>query len=408
MSQYVRIARQAIVGSNKKLYGFEMLYRSDKDPENRTELNLDYKTATSKVLVAMLNQIGLNRSVGQYKAFINIDESILLTNLLGTLPAERFVFELPSTIKLTNKEIENIKMLRGKGYVFAIDKVILSDEFMRDFSKILPYITYLKIEVIKNDFEYVSAHIDRLKEEFILIAEKVEDEEYYDAYRDLGFNYFQGHYLSEPTLLKQYRLEPKHIGITRLYKMLQSDSTIGDIATEFEHYSELSIQLLQYLHSITDKKIKKANSIRDIVKSAGKDRLLNWIILLVYAKSNQDVATEKSAHSFFLNRRINIMNAIMDNIDPDKEGMKRQIDLVALLSTLMDVFQVTFDELEESFDFNDLLELALASRLGPFGKIYNIATEIEKSEFADDDIDRLVKNYNTDIEKIQHSLKQHA
>lgn len=407
MSQFVQLSRQAIFDRTRKTEAYELFYFDDKDG---SETDVNTKSATAKVLSVMLNQIGMQNCIGKTMAFVNIDASFLLTNIFNILPKDRFVFEIPSSIVLTNKEAENVKDLHSKGYVFAIGDVVLSDLFMEKFSRILPYIKYLKLNTAKNYITYVSENIEDLSKTYRLIAEKIDTEETFRIYYELGFHYFQGYLLHKPTDLKQHRLDPKHIGVTRIFRMLQSpDTSIDSVAIEFERHNELSIQLLNYLISTEMYCIPNVDSIRDIVNWLGKDSLMGWLMLSVYSKSGHTIAAEKSRLSVFLSRRIDIMNAIIENAaHSDKEKVRRQVQFMALLTVLKDIYGLTFDDLLGAFEFDETVIRSVVTGKGVLAHVYKITKTIEKKGFDVAEVNKMLRPYYTDFASILNRLKKSA
>ena len=108
MSHFLYIAKQAIFDFDEHIIGYELYYRNDD-----ANMSLpDRRLATASVLVNTLNQIGLQTLVGDSKAFINIDARILLTDIIYTIPKDKFILELNEDIQINQKEFECIKALK--------------------------------------------------------------------------------------------------------------------------------------------------------------------------------------------------------------------------------------------------------------------------------------------------------
>jgi EAL and modified HD-GYP domain-containing signal transduction protein len=86
----VVLARQPIFDANLKLQAFELLYRAVGE-DGRP---VDGGRATATVLVAALADVGLQRLVGERRAFLNVDREFLLAFRPLPLPADRVVLEL--------------------------------------------------------------------------------------------------------------------------------------------------------------------------------------------------------------------------------------------------------------------------------------------------------------------------
>ena len=191
MSDKLKMARQPIVDLNNNIIGNEFFYRNDAGEGDFT----DPRSATSSVLVNILNQVGLNKSIGDAKAFINISGDMLLTDILYNLPKEPFVFELSADVQMGNKELANLEQLHLKGYTFALDNVRFDDDYIQNFTPALPYISYVKIDASQTDFESLEKNLALFRDQ-TLIAQKIEFQEIFDAYKAMGFRYFQGYFIA--------------------------------------------------------------------------------------------------------------------------------------------------------------------------------------------------------------------
>jgi EAL and modified HD-GYP domain-containing signal transduction protein len=398
MTQQLQIARQPILNSEKEIFGYEFFYRNDDGSRGFD----DPRAATSSVLVNIINQVGIKKSVGDAKAFINLSSELLLTDIIPTLPKNRFVFELSENIIITQRERESIRQFYESGYDFALDNVSFSDIYLENFSSIFPYITYAKFNTTAIDIEQLPLKIAPYKK-MTLIAQRVEIPEVFEAYKRLGFTYFQGYFFAKPNIIQQNRLDPRHLGVIRLFNMLQSNTPIDQVTKEFERHNELTMQLLQYLNSATTFELHDVDSVRDIIKLIGKKKLLQWLLMIIYSKSGKNVNTTKSPLSLMVQNRIDIMHGILDLIHPyDYELMLEQTRLIALLSLLESVFNVPMSVILTSIDVDDTIKDALISHSGKLGRIYAITLSLEKREFATAQI--LLQSYKLSMDDIKDLL----
>ncbi|MBE0499167.1 MAG: EAL domain-containing protein [Campylobacterales bacterium] len=113
----------------------------------------DKRLATAFVLVNALNQMGLRSLVGDAMVFINIDAKFLLTDIIYTIPKERFVLELNEDIQISQKEYECIKALHKSGYTFALDNARLDQAYSDNIRRVLPYVAYVKFDTTEIDHD---------------------------------------------------------------------------------------------------------------------------------------------------------------------------------------------------------------------------------------------------------------
>jgi len=400
MSSKLTMAKQPIVDLNNSTIGYEFFYRDDDGKRNFT----DPRYATSSVLVNILNQVGVDKSLGDAKAFINISGDILLTDILYNLPSGHFVFELAADVHMGKKEIANLEQLHEKGYVFALDNARFDENYVGNFGPILPYISYVKFDTVQTDIEGLAKDIT-FYDGKILIAQKIEFQEVFDAYKELGFQYFQGYFIAEIHTMEQNRLDPKHLGVLRLFNMLQSDYQIDDISKEFELHNELTLQLLQYVKSIPKFDFSGSPSVKEIITRVGSEKLMQWLMMIIYSRSSKKIDTEKSSYSIMIQNRIDTMLGILSKLDiQHSDELQEQARLVALLSLLDNVFDVEIEQTLKAFDLDFEVEGALIGREGTLGNLLSIAITIEEGNFAT--MQELLGKIELSVEDIEDILNK--
>ena len=398
MSAQLFLARQPILDVHKHIVAYELFYRDEEGSPNFSDARL----ATSSVLVNVLNQIGLQNSVGHAKAFVNISANLLLTEIIPTLPIGKFVFELNQNIEISNKLRDIIEDLNKKGYEFALDNVNCSDAYFNNFNAILPFIKYLKFDTTMTDIEYLQKQMPRFKGKK-LVAQKVEIPEVYEAYKAIGFDYFQGYFFAKPHIIQKNRMDPKHKGVIHIFNMLQTDAPLNELAAEFEKHNELTLQLLQFLNSTSLFDLKEATSISEIVQLVGKEKLLQWLLLIIYSKSGKEIKSNKSPLSLLAQHRVDIMLGILEKTGKSNyERYKEEVRYVAMLSLLESVFNVPLAYVLENFEVGHSIESALLSHSGVAGRLLAIEQSIEKADFATTQV--LLRSFNLTVDDIDNAM----
>lgn len=368
-------ARQPIVDGEAKTFGFEFFYR---DNIGQSVID-DPRAATASVLVSLLNQVGLHAAAGDKKIFVNIDPSILLIDLLLSAPAEKFVFELNADISLGSKERDVLKTLHAEGYRFALQSVTPSSDVAGRLSMLLPYIDFIKVNASATDMDLLPQTITPLRDKQ-LIAERIEIEEVFEAYKTLGFDYFQGYYFETPTLIEHNRIDPKHLGVVKIYNMLLSDIPMEQVAKELKNHNELTMQLLQYLNSTSMKNAFPNRSIEEIIHKVGKEQLKQWLSLIIFSKSTQAVDDAKSPLSKLMEQRIDIMHYTISALQIEDKQFLEHARLTAFLSLMEPVLGVPLTDVLEQLSVDQSIEDALLHHTGRLGDIYALTLALEKND----------------------------
>jgi len=401
MSNFLYIAKQAIFGRDKHIFGYELYYRND-DPEMTLP---DQRLATASVLVNSLNQMGLQTLVGSSRAFVNIDAKILLTDIIYTIPKELFVLELNEDIQINQKEYECIKALHKEGYTFALDNVSFNKKYMDNFKRVLPYVDYIKIDTTRTDFGVLTENL-HFCEDKKLIAQKIESDFIYDAYYDLGFDYFQGFYLAHPELIKKNRIDPHHLGVIRLFNLLQDSASMKSICSEFEQQNEIVLQLLQFVNSGGFKFDDIPKNICALLERIGKKSLLQWLMLIVYSKSGRTGDNNINPSSIIVQNRIDIMLGILKRMAREDQEMIDRVRFTALLSLLETVFEMPLELILNELDVEDVIKNALLDQTGELGKLYSLTLALEKAD--NEKAKRLLIAYGFKNEDIWEILEEHS
>lgn len=378
MSDQLFMARQPILDAKRETIGYELFYRGE---EGNNEMG-NPRFSTSSVLVNLLNQVGIHKGVGNSKAFINISADIILTDILYTLPKEIFVFELSEHTIVTFQLVSAIIKLHGLGYEFALDNVSLDEEYLNNFGRIFPYMTYAKFDTTMTDIELLESNI-QIYRRFRLIAQKVEFHELYETYRDLGFDLFQGYFFAKPHLIQQSRIDPKHLGVIKIFNMLQRETPLQEVANVFQNHNELSMQLLQYANSTDMLKGRETSSIHEIIDVMGHYRLTQWLLLIIYSKSGRYIDHKKSIHSTTIQRRIDLMLDLLRMIDPPRyDALEGQVRFLAFMSLLEATFNMPLSSVLDNFHVADTIKEALLTNTGVLGRLYALALSIERADYA--------------------------
>lgn len=374
------IARQPIFDGEHRNIGYEFFFRN-KDGE--CDLS-NPRAATAAVLVSLLNQIGLRASAGSGLLFVNIDRSILQTDLLLSAPADRFVFEVTAEAVLGNKEREMLHMYTNKGYMFALSNASSDASLFEAIQSLLPFFEYVKFDMMSTDIESVAEMIKDFKGKK-LIAERIEFEEMFEACKAIGFDLFQGFLFGELETMRHNRIDPKHLGVLKIYNLLLAETPIDQVADELQKHNELMLQLLQYINSTAMSDPYPNRSVKEILRKFSAEKLKSWLLMIIYSKSSHTIDVEKSELSKMVERRVDLMYTVikMLHLPADEQAqMFEKARLTAFLSLMEPVLNVCMDTLLEQIPSDPMIEEALLYNEGTMGAVLGLAVATEEKNGA--------------------------
>ena len=122
----VFVARQPIFRKTKKVFGYELLFRSCQ--ENFADPSIGGDVATSNVVTNSFLVIGLDKLTDGKKAFINFTDEMLCNSYPALFPREAIVVEVLEDVVVTPELIKACRSLVSQGYVLALDDFIYKPE----------------------------------------------------------------------------------------------------------------------------------------------------------------------------------------------------------------------------------------------------------------------------------------
>ena len=215
MHSLAYLARQPILDREGKIYAYELLFRDS--PESDIAVIASDVLATAQVLENVLNNIGIQRLIGNNKAFVNCSRNMLLDNLFGLLNPKYFVLEVLEDVEVDEAIVKAVQRYRALGFELALDDFIFNEEFITRFKPLFPYVSYVKMDVVDNSLQSMAAAATFFKTMGIkLLAEKVEDEATFKRCEEAGYDFFQGFFFAKPELVTGRKIDATSATILQL------------------------------------------------------------------------------------------------------------------------------------------------------------------------------------------------
>ena len=271
----VVLARQPIFDADLRIDAFELLYRA----VGEEGLPLHPSKATATVLVAALTDVGLERLVGDQRAFINVNREFLLSFRPLPLPADRVVLELVEDQIMDADLMDVLGELVTVGFTLALDNF----SYRPEYEPLLRLAKIAKLNVQALTPEELAQHVRRLRDwDLQIIAEKVETREQLDYCRQLGIDGFQGYFFARPAVMAE-RSAPT-FRLDALAKLIETGDEDFDALEEMiSHDAGLSHKLLRLANSAHVAPRSRVRSIRHALALLGGRTVRRWTMLLMLA-----------------------------------------------------------------------------------------------------------------------------
>jgi c-di-GMP-related signal transduction protein len=274
------VARQAIFDRERRLYGYELLYRSD--PWVNAFDGTEAAAATMNVLSNALLSIGGDGLLAGKKAFVNFDESLLASNMHLILSRECLVIEVLETVEPTDELVQLCRSIREQGYTLALDDFVDAPRF----EPLTRLATVIKVDVRQTSRERQERLLETYKPRGILmLAEKVESYAEFDWARHAGYDLFQGYFFARPEVVQRKQIPAVKTACIRLLREVQQpELDFGKLERLIRQDVSLAYKLLRYANSAKFPRREPAQSLTEALLMLGEDEIRRWVALATLPK----------------------------------------------------------------------------------------------------------------------------
>ncbi len=307
----IYVGRQPIYNSQLGVFGYELLFRSGtQNTSAGSQLTAD--GATSTTIINSFLEMGLERLVGNRFAFINLTEQFLLDEDSLPISPEQVILEVLEDVPVNFKLLKAVERLSKAGFTIALDDYIYNPSH----KPLVAMADIIKIDIMQLDQKELIKHVKTLRKfKAKLLAEKIETQEEFDFCRKLGFDYYQGYFLSKPRIIKSKSLPTNKLAILNLLSVLQDPNSDTDELEEAISFDvSMSYKMLKLINSAFFSFSSKIESIRQAIVILGRKQLSSWASMM--ALSNMEDKPSEMIHIAMTRAKMCEMLAEKANLNP--------------------------------------------------------------------------------------------
>jgi len=362
------LGRQPLLDRKGRIAAHDLLFR---DSRWSTEATFDDPLqATAQVLVSTFSNLGVDAILGSLPGFINADPHLEIANFADVLPASQIIFDLPPVSKVDDEIIDRMERVRHAGFRICLDQYEYKDERV----KLLPYADFAKVDTSKNDAIKLRKITRDLDAHSVLkIATRVETAKCHRTIERQGWDLAQGYYFARPETLEARRPSIRRSRLVELITTVNESTPIDEIADRLRSVPHLIVNLLSMANLLRTAPGEKIESIQQAVVMLGRERLMRWLYLLLYASDDQNgcadplcqlaTARSKTMESLAKARAATATATDTNDSEPDRAGLTGMLSLAPALLGLQT------KELTRRLSLDYSIEEALMRRKGPLGKM---------------------------------------
>ena len=397
----VLVAKQPILDRQRKLYAYELLYRSD-----RVNQMWDGDKATVEVVINAFLNIGIDQIAGHYPVFVNFTETLLLSERFEDVAPQDIVIEILEDVELTPRMIAEVKRLKSRGYRLALDDVTQTIYDKWEKAGVIHCLTYLKVDFLKTtrfDQERIIKDMRLHHPSVSLIAEKVETMDDFDFAKRIGYHLFQGFFFMEPEILETFEIPAYYLSYINLVKEIErSDVELLTLAKTIQKDLSLSYKLLKLINSPAYRRIQKVNSIERAVVLLGQQELKKWLYILALRDMSEKQGmthVEPLIKSSYY--RAKMCENLAERLLPNQT---QEAFLVGYFSQLPAILRQPMDQLLRALSLNDAIETALTEGQSQLTDFLRLAVSYEQADW--EAVDAITRQLNLTEDAIQMCYKE--
>lgn len=369
----VFVARQPIFERDRRLVGYELLYRASAVAVAAG--GGDDRLMTNNVLVNSVLGFGLESLTGGVEAWVNFSRASLLGRDYELLDPRSCVIEVLEGVQCDDETIAACTALRAKGFSLALDDFAAGDEYI-PFLKLADIVKVSVLDETPRQLETMVARLEPYGVE--LLAEKVENRAVYELCLHLGFTLFQGHYFRRPETVKRRDLPAHMMGTARLMTLvLDAKTRDSEIEQAFRADPGLSFKLLRIVNSASTG-VMGIESIGHAIRLIGRTALHHWLSILFATGMPSDDGVNKEMVLAALERG-RFCERLAER--SGRNAASASLFLTGLLSTFDAMLGVPMPELLRQVSVSSEVEAALLREEGPYTPYLNLATSYARGEW---------------------------
>jgi c-di-GMP phosphodiesterase len=361
----VHIVRKPILNTDMEVYAYNLLY--DKVEPPSTSLSNE----TCQVILDVFLDIGLNVISEEYPSVISITEDFVHGRLPLPFPPRDVILELPGTLHQAGMSLVPLEALCAKGYKLSF----VAPEPTVKFEEILKHIYMLKVDLCVWSKEQLELYIPKLLlVDVKLVATNVNTREEQAFCQALGFELYQGQFISEPVVVSGSTLKPSRIALLTILELLEDpDCDISDLESLISQDITLSYKILRIINSAFYGFRRKIDSVKQAVVSLGLKVIRDWFIVI----SLTDIDDKPHSLMFQTLQRARMMQLLADVVGLNKDtGFT--VGLFSSIDAMMDQpMNLILQSLPLSHEITD----ALLEREGLLGELLDIVIRYEQGDW---------------------------
>ena len=358
------LARQPILDQDGRIRGHELMFQ-DGAPEPSEK-------ATSRLLVTGMAEQELPELTSGLPAWITVSREFLLTFDPLPLPRGSVVLQLETDPLIDDALLGRLRRLRDEGHPVALDDFLPRAAI----EPLLPFATYVKIDLAAYGLAGVRAVLDRLPyERPAVVVTNVEMPSQRDFCVRRGVEFVQGYFFERPREIER-TVPITSVDRLRSVIALRRSPAFEDVEQVIAGDPGLTVRLLRFANSAAVGARRRFSSVREALVLLGSERVRQFALLVLLSDLGQGRPALVNA-AILRGRLCEALARKRGDADPDTAFTA---GVLSVVDALLD--QRMFDVLK-GLPITEELRWALLGRSGPVGQVLDTAVRLEQRRPGD-------------------------
>jgi len=367
----VPVVRQPIVDRQKELFAYDLRFASDPDV---ISLDGDPEQAWVWIRGEGTDPIDLLALAGGAKVFLQITPPLMLAEAYSALPGEKIILEVTKITDPTDELVAACRKAKDAGFTIALDGMSC-DDGSQPLTQTADMLSFDFFGARKAGRRFADGRFADL--EVKLHARKLITNDVFDEAMAMGFDCFEGPFLSRPQITPGIRIPPNKINHLRFIEQINRPEIDFDALEQIVRQDvALSVNLLKLINSPSCGLGHRVESIKQALVLLGERPLKRWATLTMVRQISEDKPSELM--------KIGLSRARFCELAGVKAGMTEHamdlfmLGLVSVLDAMLGCsLQEVLDHLPSILE--DVKEALLGSDT-PYGKLYQLVTSYERGD----------------------------
>jgi EAL and modified HD-GYP domain-containing signal transduction protein len=360
------LSRHPIYKSRIDVAGYEIRSRPiTNDP------NSPPPPEAARAIFGKFTEAELDHIVGAHPCFISMTPEALAEGLWKGIPTARVVLCYFDDFPATGDIASVLTELTQKGC-----RIALSEKLNTEALDVLgPHAYVIKVDVTQYTPDVVEQRFHQLKQyKTKILADKIDTYDDFEFCKDLGFDLYQGHFISRAAGQRK-EVSVNRLTMMRVLSKLQDpEMPMAELEKVISLDVALSFKLLSYANSPAVALKRNVSSVGHAMRLIGTDMLRTWASVLLLS-SVDDKPRELMTIALV---RAKMCERLSESLkDPHKDSFFS----AGLLSVLDALLDCPMEKAVEELPLVDEVKAALINKSGPIGQALRCTVAYERADW---------------------------